>query len=119
MIDEQIFLGWARDQPGGGHKVDRKPRVFGPEYKCLSIVGVKVSTTFAHVTSKEVNNKSKYTKEYGAGGASVLRLCEDFGIEGSNRSVIADIWIGGIWCVLRLTKLGLQAIKMIKTGTAG
>ena len=31
MVDEQIFWGWSRDQPVGGHKVDRKPRGFGTE----------------------------------------------------------------------------------------
>ena len=61
-VDERIFLGWARDQSGGGHKVDIKPRGFGPEYKCLSVVVFQVTTTFEHVRSKEVNDKSKYTK---------------------------------------------------------
>ena len=100
MVDERIFCGWARDQPGGGHKVDGKPRGFGTEYKCLSVLGVQVTTTFEHVIIKEVNNKRKYTKEYGTGDASVLHLCEAAGIEGSNSSVIADSWSGGIPFVL-------------------
>ena len=33
--------------------------------------------------------------------------------------MIADSWFGGIRCVLGLSKLGLQDITMIKTGTAG
>ena len=33
--------------------------------------------------------------------------------------MIADSWFGGIRCVLGLYKLGFQAIKIIKTGTAG
>ena len=33
--------------------------------------------------------------------------------------MIADSWFGGIRCLLGLSKLGLQAITMIKTGTAG
>ena len=37
-----------------GYNVDRKPRGFGTEYKRLSAVGVKVTTTFEHVRSKEV-----------------------------------------------------------------
>ena len=37
-VDERILWVWARDQPGVGHKVDRKPIVFGPEYKILSAV---------------------------------------------------------------------------------
>ena len=28
-VDERILWGWARDQQGGGHKVDRKLRGFG------------------------------------------------------------------------------------------
>ena len=28
-------------QPGGGHKVDRKPRGFGPEYRCHLQLGSK------------------------------------------------------------------------------
>ena len=32
--------------------------------------------------------------------------------------MIADSWFGGIRCLLGLSKLGLQAITMIKTGTA-
>ena len=52
MVDERIFLGWARDQPGGSHKVGRKLRGFGPEYKCLSAVGVQLTTTFEHVRNK-------------------------------------------------------------------
>ena len=32
-VYEHILLGWAQDQPGGGHKFDRKPRGVGPEYK--------------------------------------------------------------------------------------
>ena len=87
-VDERISWGWACDQPEGGHKVDRKPRGFGPEYKCLSSVGVQVTTTFEHVRSKEINKKSKHTKEYGTGAASVLHLCEAFGIEGRNRALI-------------------------------
>ena len=118
-VDEHILLGWARDQPGGGHKVDRKPRVFGPEYTCISAVGVQVKTTFDHVRSNKVNNKSKYTKEYGTGAACVLRLCEYPGIEGRNSAVISGSWFGDIMCVIGLSKLGLQAITMIKTGTGG
>ena len=79
--DEWIFWVWACDQPGGGHKVDRKPKGFRPYYKCISAVGVQVTTTFENVRSKEVNDKGKYTKEYGASAASVLRLCEASGIE--------------------------------------
>ena len=100
MVDERIFWSWARDQPGGGHKVDRKPGGLGTEYKGLSIVGVQVTTNFEHVRTKKVNNKSKYTNEYGAGDASFLHLCEADGIEGSNRFVIADSWFGGIPFVL-------------------
>ena len=118
-VDEQILWGWSRDQPGEGHNVDRKPRGFGPEYKFLYVVGVQVTTTFEHVRSKEVKDKSKYTKEYGSGAASFLRLCESTGIEGINRAVIADIWFGDITCVLGLSKLGLQSIKTIKTRTVG
>ena len=64
--------------------------------------------------SKELNDKSKYNKEYGADAASVLHLCEASGIKVSNRDVIADSWFGGIMCVIGLSKLDLQAIKMIK-----
>ena len=49
VVDERILWVWSRDQPGGGHKFDRKPRGFGPEYKCLSAVGVQVTITFEHV----------------------------------------------------------------------
>ena len=89
-FDEWIYWGWECDQPGGGHKVDIKPRVFGPDYKCLSAVGVQVTTTFEHVRSKNVNYEMKYTREYGAGAACVIHLCEAASIEGSNRDVIAD-----------------------------
>ena len=58
---------------------------------------------------KEVKNKREYTKEYGAGAASVLRLCEASYIEGRNRAVTADSWFGGIRCVIGLSKLGLQS----------
>ena len=105
----RIFWGWARDQPGGVHKVDRKPRGFGPEYKCISAVVVQVTTTCDHVRRKEVNDKIKYTKEYSAGAASFLRLCEASDIEGRNRAVTADSWFGGIRCVIGLSKLGLQS----------
>ena len=73
-VDELILWGWTRDQLGGGHKVDTEPRGFGPEYKYLYAVGVQVTTIFEHMRRKEVNNKSKYTKEYGSDAASVLRL---------------------------------------------
>ena len=33
--------------------------------------------------------------------------------------MVADSWFGGIRCALGMSKLGLQAITMIKTGTAG
>ena len=56
-VDERIFWVRARDQPGGGQKIDRKPRGFGPEYKCLYAVGVQVTKTFENVSSKEVKNK--------------------------------------------------------------
>ena len=59
LVDELIFLGWARDKPGGGHKVDRKPRGFGPEYKYLSIVGFQVTTTFENLRSKKLKDDSK------------------------------------------------------------
>ena len=78
--DERIFWGWARDQPGVGHNVDIKPRGFGPEYKYLSVVGVQVTTTFEHVIIKKLNYERKYNKEYGAGDASILRLCGAAGI---------------------------------------
>ena len=45
-VYELIFWGWARDQPGVGRNFDIKPKGFGPEYKCLSAVGVQVTTTF-------------------------------------------------------------------------
>ena len=45
-VDERVFWFWAHDQQGGGHEVNRKPRGFGSEYKCLSAVGVQVTTTF-------------------------------------------------------------------------
>ena len=54
-VDEKIFWYWAHDQPGGFHKVDRKPRGFGPEYKFLSTGGVRVTTTFDHVRIKKLN----------------------------------------------------------------
>ena len=66
-----------------------------------------------------MKDKRKYTKEYGAGAASVLRLYESSGIEDSNCAVIADIWFRGIRCVLGMSKLDLQAITIIKTGTVG
>ena len=66
--------------------------------------------------NKEVKDKSKYTKEYGAGAASVLRLCEAVGIKISNHAMITDSWFGVIRCVLGLSKLGLQAITIIKDG---
>ena len=117
----RIFWGWAHDQPGGGHRVDIKSRGFGPDYKCLSIFGFQVTTIFYNVIIKEVNDKRKYTKEYGdgAGASSVLSLFKASGIESSNHSVIADIWFGGIRCVIGLSKLVLQAITNIKTVTAG
>ena len=49
----------------------------------------------------------KYTNEYGAVATSILHLCKAAVIEGSNRDVIADIWFGGIRCVLGLYNLGL------------
>ena len=69
--------------------------------------------------SKEVNDKNKYNKEYGAGATSILHLCEGSVIKGSNRAVNADIWFGGISCVLGLSKLSLQAITMIQILTVG
>ena len=101
-VDELILWGWTRDQLGGGHKVDTEPRGFGPEYKCLYAVGVQVTTIFEHMRRKEVNNKSKYTKEYGSGAASVLCLCEAYGIYCINYAVISYRWFGGISCVLGL-----------------
>ena len=67
--------------------------------------------------SKEIKYKRSYTKEYGAGAASFLRLCEASDIEGRNRAVTADSWFGGIRCVIGLSKskLSLQAITRIKT----
>ena len=62
MVDEQIFWAWERDQPGECHNVDRKPRGFGPEYKCLSAVGVQVTTTFQNVRRKKVNDYMKYNR---------------------------------------------------------
>ena len=118
-VDERIIWGWARDQLGGGHRVDIKPRGFGPKYKCLFEVTVQVTTTFENIRSKEVKNKRKYNKEHGAGAASVLSLCEASGIEGSNCSMISYSWFGGIGCILGLSKLGLQDITTIKTRTAG
>eukprot|EP00957_Ditylum_brightwellii_P104129 7932312-Ditylum_brightwellii.AAC.1 len=47
--DEHIFWGFMRNQPGEGYLCARKPRGFGPEHKCLSAVGINVSTTFEHV----------------------------------------------------------------------
>ena len=69
--------------------------------------------------SKEVNFKSTYNNKYGAGATSVLRLCEAAGIEVRNRAVFAYSWFGGIRYVLGMSKLGLQAIIMIETVTAG
>ena len=56
-VDERILWGWERVQPGGGHKFDREPRGFGPEYKCLSTVGFQVTTTFENVIRNEVKKK--------------------------------------------------------------
>ena len=69
--------------------------------------------------SKRVNDQRKYTNKYGAGAASVLRLCEASGIEGSNRAMIADSWFGGIRCVLGLYKFVLQDIIIIKNRISG
>ena len=68
---------------------------------------------------KEVNKKYIYTKEFGDGAVSVLRLCEAAGTEVRNCAVITDSWFGGIMYVLGMSKLGLQTITMIKSGTAG
>eukprot|EP00957_Ditylum_brightwellii_P144688 11022346-Ditylum_brightwellii.AAC.1 len=70
-----------RNQPGGGRLCPRKPHGFGPEYKCLSAVGFNVTTTFEHVRDANYNKTRKYTKEYGAGAAGVLRLCEASGMQ--------------------------------------
>ena len=56
-VDERIFWGWERDQPGECHKVYRKPIDFVPEYKYLSTVGVLVTTTFEHVSSNNPNKE--------------------------------------------------------------
>eukprot|EP00957_Ditylum_brightwellii_P103805 7907629-Ditylum_brightwellii.AAC.1 len=72
-----------RNQPGGGHLCARKPHGIGPEYKCLFAVGINVTTTFEHVRNAKNNKTIKYTKEYGAGAACVLCLCEALGIQGS------------------------------------
>ena len=93
-VDERILWVWACDLPVGGHKVDRKPRGFEPDYKCLSTVGLQVTTTFEHVRSKEVKSKRKYTKEYGSSADSFLRLCGASGIEGRNRAVVVYSWYG-------------------------
>eukprot|EP00957_Ditylum_brightwellii_P098680 7516880-Ditylum_brightwellii.AAC.1 len=65
-----------KNQPGGGHLCARKPHGFGPEYKCLSAIGINVTTTFEHVRNAKYNETRKYTKEYGAGAACVLHLCD-------------------------------------------
>eukprot|EP00957_Ditylum_brightwellii_P082284 6256532-Ditylum_brightwellii.AAC.1 len=39
--------GW-KNQPGVGHKCECKPQGFGPEYKCMSAVGINVTTTLEH-----------------------------------------------------------------------
>eukprot|EP00957_Ditylum_brightwellii_P021050 1586360-Ditylum_brightwellii.AAC.1 len=44
-----------RNQPGEGSLCARKPRGFGPDYKCLSAVGVNVTTTFEHVCNAKYN----------------------------------------------------------------
>ena len=117
--DEHIFWGFMRNQSGGGHLCARKPRGFGPEYKCLSAVGINVTTTFEHVRNAKHNKTRKYTKEYGAGAACVLRLCEASGIQGSERIVVCDSWFEGIRLPLGLRKIGLHSISMIKTCSSG
>ena len=56
-VDERILWGWERDQPGGCHKVYRKPIYFLPEYKYLSAVGVQLTTTFENVSSNNLNEE--------------------------------------------------------------
>eukprot|EP00957_Ditylum_brightwellii_P060292 4579080-Ditylum_brightwellii.AAC.1 len=57
----------------------------------------------------------KYTKEYGAGSASILCLAEKPGITGANHIVIADSWFGGVRLPPGLKKIGLHNISMTKT----
>eukprot|EP00957_Ditylum_brightwellii_P109107 8323846-Ditylum_brightwellii.AAC.1 len=116
-VDKHIFWGFARNQPGGGHKCDHKPQGVGPEYKCLSAVGLNATTTFEHVCGKKHNNERRYTKEYGAGAAVVLQLCEAAGIQGTNRVVMANLWFGGIHLPKDLMTIGLHNISNIKLGS--
>eukprot|EP00957_Ditylum_brightwellii_P170835 13003018-Ditylum_brightwellii.AAC.1 len=105
-VDEYIFWGFARNQPGG-------------EYKCLSAVGLNAATTFEHVCGKKHNNERKYTKECGAGAAVVLQLCEAARIQGTNRVVIADSCFGGMRLPKGLMTIGLQNISNIKSSSTG
>ena len=85
----------------------------------MSAVGTNVTTTLECVQSKQINDSHKYTKEYGAGAASVLHLAEKSGITGIDCVVIADSWFGGVRLPPGLRKMGLHNISMIKTGSAG
>eukprot|EP00957_Ditylum_brightwellii_P001586 124301-Ditylum_brightwellii.AAC.1 len=67
----------------------------------------------------QINDSCKYTKEYGAGAASVLRLAEKSDITGTHCVVIADSWFGGVRLPPGLRKIGLHNISVIKTGSAG
>ena len=78
-----------------------------------------MTTTFEHVCNAKYNKTRKYAKEYGAGAACVLHLCEESGIQGSEQIVVCDSWFGGIRLPLGLRKIGLHSISMIKTGSSG
>eukprot|EP00957_Ditylum_brightwellii_P202101 15328594-Ditylum_brightwellii.AAC.1 len=56
-VDKRIFWGYMQNQSGGGHKCEHKPQGFGQEYKCVSDVGINVTTTLGHVQSKQINDQ--------------------------------------------------------------
>lgn len=61
----------------------------------------------------------KYTKQYGAGAAACMRLCEAAEIDGSGRIVTADSWFANLRLARGLRKVGMHGRLMIKGGHSG
>ena len=76
--------------------MDWKPHGTGQEAKTLSATDVNVITTLEQVRSADIADARKYSKEYGKAAGTVMRLCEEAGIIGTNRVVVANSWFANL-----------------------
>ena len=116
-VDESMFAWYGRNGALGGMsaviKIKRKPKGVGCEVKTIAdaLSGVMINLEINE--GKDIMKEKQWQREFGAGTATTLQLCEPW--YGSGRIVCGDSWFASVKTAIQLHHKSLLFLGIVKT----